>query len=92
MLALALVLLAGCVAADDKVDLPVATSGFEAWTAVVAKAMSYGNKNQGESLKALQSFQSDVMAKMQKTVRSELLSASTALKHKTTFYHQEKVA
>jgi hypothetical protein len=65
--ALALVLLAGCVAADDKVDLPVATSGFEAWTSVVAKAMSYGGKNQAESLKALQSFQSDVMAKMQKT-------------------------
>ncbi|EIE18333.1 hypothetical protein COCSUDRAFT_68296 [Coccomyxa subellipsoidea C-169] len=46
-------------------DLPVATSGFEKWVGVVAKAMSFGGRNQASSLQALKSFQASVAAKVQ---------------------------
>ncbi|EIE18332.1 hypothetical protein COCSUDRAFT_60299 [Coccomyxa subellipsoidea C-169] len=46
-------------------DLPVATSGFEEWAGVVAKAMSFGGRNQASSLQALKSFQASVAAKVQ---------------------------
>lgn len=72
--ALALVFLAGFAAAADKVDLPVATSGFEQWVGVVAKAMSFGGNNQASSLKALESFQAKVKANMEKTVWPAALS------------------
>jgi len=63
---LAVVVLASCAAAADKIDLPVATSGFEQWAGVVAKAMSFGGKDQAGSLQALKSFQAQVTANMQK--------------------------
>ncbi|KAK9915686.1 hypothetical protein WJX75_002653 [Coccomyxa subellipsoidea] len=62
---LAFVVLASCAAADTT-DLPVATSGFEQWAGVVGKAMSFGDKNQEQSLQSLKTFQSKVMANMQK--------------------------
>ncbi len=65
---LAFVVLASCASAADKIDLPVATGGFEQWAGVVGKAMSFGGKNQAESLQALKSFQGKVMANMQKQV------------------------
>ena len=68
-----LALLAAAVRADDNVDLPVATQGTEQWAGVLAKAMSAGGKNQGESLQALQSFQDKVFAKVAKTVRHPVL-------------------
>ncbi len=49
-------------------DLPVATSGFEEWAGVVAKAMSFGGRNQASSLQALKSFQASVAAKVQQQV------------------------
>lgn len=64
---LAFVVLASCAAADTT-DLPVATSGFEQWAGVVGKAMSFGDKNQEQSLQSLKTFQSKVMANMQKQV------------------------
>ena len=64
-----LALLAVAAVADDSVDLPVATQGTEQWAGVLAKAMSAGGRNQGESLQALQSFQEKVFAKVAKTVR-----------------------
>ncbi|EIE26081.1 hypothetical protein COCSUDRAFT_46483 [Coccomyxa subellipsoidea C-169] len=67
---LAFVVLASCASAADNIDLPVATGGFEQWAGVVGKAMSFGGKNQGESLQALKSFQGKVMANMQKQSNS----------------------
>ena len=55
-------------AADQSKDLPVATYGFEQWAGVVAKAMSFGGRNQEQSLAALKTFQSTVTAKMQEQV------------------------
>ncbi|BDA51464.1 hypothetical protein COCOBI_19-0190 [Coccomyxa sp. Obi] len=63
--AVALAVLAGSAAADG-LDLPVATHGFEQWAGVVAKAMSYGGRDQGTSLQALKSFQARVASNMQK--------------------------
>lgn len=64
---LALVVLASCASAST-VDLPVATGGFEQWAGVVGKAMSFGGKNQDQSLQALKTFQSKVFANVQKQV------------------------
>ena len=65
-----LVALAACVSADSgNVDLPVATEGTHEWAATVAKAMSFGAKDQGTAMSNLQSFQSKVMANLQKHVR-----------------------
>ncbi|CAL8465613.1 g5149 [Coccomyxa elongata] len=60
--AVALAVLAG----SDGYDLPVATHGFEQWAGVVAKAMSYGGRDQNKSLQALKSFQAKVASNMQK--------------------------
>ncbi|BDA50677.1 hypothetical protein COCOBI_16-3530 [Coccomyxa sp. Obi] len=49
----------------ETIDLPVATHGFEEWAGVVGKAMSFGGRNQEQSLQALKTFQSKVAAKMQ---------------------------
>ena len=65
--ALALTLLASSRALQC-LDLPVATSGFEEWVGVVAKAMSFGGRNQASSLQALKSFQASVAAKVQQQV------------------------
>ena len=73
-----LALLAAAVRADDNVDLPVATQGTEQWAGVLAKAMSAGGKNQGESLQALQSFQDKVFAKVAKTVSQPVLPCKGA--------------
>ncbi|BDA50676.1 hypothetical protein COCOBI_16-3520 [Coccomyxa sp. Obi] len=65
-IATVLVLLATVNGAQgQKVDLPVATHGFEQWAGVIAKAMSFGKRNQDETLQAFKSFQSDVIAGMQ---------------------------
>lgn len=64
---LALLVLASCASASN-IDLPVATGGFEQWAGVVGKAMSFGGKNQDQSLQALKSFQSKVFANVQKQV------------------------
>ncbi|CAL8470325.1 g9867 [Coccomyxa elongata] len=66
---LALVVLASCASAST-VDLPVATGGFEQWAGVVGKAMSFGGKNQDQSLQALKTFQSKVFANVQKQSES----------------------
>ncbi|BDA44365.1 hypothetical protein COCOBI_05-5490 [Coccomyxa sp. Obi] len=66
---LALLVLASYASADS-VDLPVATGGFEQWAGVVSKAMSFGGKNQDQSLQALKSFQSKVFANLQKQSES----------------------
>lgn len=67
--ALALVLLMAVSGTQcQTIDLPVATHGFEQWAGVVAKAMSFGRRNQAVSLQALRSFQSNVQAKMQEQV------------------------
>ena len=50
-------------------ELPVATQGTEQWAGVVAKAMTAGGMDHGESLQALQAFKTAVAAKMAKTVR-----------------------
>lgn len=55
-------------AVADNIDLPVATQGTEQWAGIVAKAMSFGGKNQAESLQAFKSFQTSVKSKMGKTV------------------------
>ncbi|KAK9917365.1 hypothetical protein WJX75_003560 [Coccomyxa subellipsoidea] len=52
-------------AAEGTTDLPVATYGFEEWAGVTAKAMSFGGRNQEQSLEALKGFQSKVTAKLQ---------------------------
>lgn len=57
-------------ATASSVELPVATSGFEEWAGVVAKAMSFGGRDQETSLQLLKSFQASVAAKMQKQVPS----------------------
>lgn len=63
------VLLATAIGAQGQtIDLPVATHGFDQWAGVVAKAMSFGKRNQEETLQAFKSFQSDVIAKMQEQV------------------------
>lgn len=80
---LAFVVLASCAAADTT-DLPVATSGFEQWAGVVGKAMSFGDKNQEQSLQSLKTFQSKVMANMQKQVH---LSAV----HEVWFWKQSNI-
>ena len=54
--------------ADQSNDLPVATFGFEQWAGVIAKAMSFGGRNQKQSLESLKGFQSKVTAKMQEQV------------------------
>ena len=64
--AVALAVLAG----SDGYDLPVATHGFEQWAGVVAKAMSYGGRDQDKSLQALKSFQARVASNMQNQVPS----------------------
>lgn len=64
--ALSLAVLAG----SDGYDLPVATHGFEQWAGVVAKAMSYGRRDQETSLQALKSFQTKVASNLQKQVPS----------------------
>ena len=51
-------------------ELPVATSGFEEWAGVVAKAMSFGGRDKENSLQSLKSFQASVAAKMQNQVSS----------------------
>ncbi|KAK9909770.1 hypothetical protein WJX75_007218 [Coccomyxa subellipsoidea] len=63
--AVALTALANSATATS-VELPVATSGFEEWAGVVAKAMSFGGRDQETSLQSLKSFQASVAAKMQK--------------------------
>ena len=55
-------------AAEGTTDLPVATYGFEEWAGVIAKAMSFGGRNQEQSLEALKGFQSKVTAKLQEQV------------------------
>ena len=50
-------------------ELPVATQGTEQWAGVVAKAMTAGGMDHGESMQALQAFKTAVAAKMAKTVR-----------------------
>ena len=68
--AVVLAALAACVSADSgNVDLPVATEGTHEWAATVAKAMSFGAKDQGTAMSNLQSFQSKVTANLQKQVR-----------------------
>ena len=47
----------------------MATGGFEQWAGVVGKAMSFGGKNQDQSLQAMKTFQSKVFANVQKQVR-----------------------
>jgi hypothetical protein len=55
-------------ATAKNVDLPAATSGFDAWTSVVAKAMSFGGKDKEQSLQALDGFQEKVMKSLNKQV------------------------
>ena len=47
----------------------MATQGTEQWAGVVAKAMTAGGMDHGESMQALQAFKTAVAAKMAKTVR-----------------------
>ncbi len=62
--------MAGCGVAHG-LDLPVATGGFQDWAQIVAKAVTYGGKDQEQSLQALQSFHTLVMTKFHKQVRRE---------------------
>lgn len=55
-------------APTSKLDLPMATHGFDAWTSVVAKAVSFGGRSQDHSLEALKDFQAKVMADFKKQV------------------------
>lgn len=54
--------------AADKLDLPVATSGFDQWIGVVAKAMTFGAKDQQQAVDNLKKFQSQVQGHLSKTV------------------------
>ena len=62
--------LSSTAAGSDQVDLPVATHGMDAWASVVGKAISFGGKNQEQSLEALKNFQEKVMSSFQKQVSS----------------------
>ena len=64
-------LMASALASD--IDLPVATQGTEQWAGVVAKALTFGGRDQAQSLQAMKSFQESVMAKMGTTVSSPFL-------------------
>lgn len=59
------------VAAEQPVDLPVATHGWDAWTGVVANAMSFGGRNKEKQLQALQDFQEITL----KSLRSQVTLA-----------------
>jgi hypothetical protein len=71
--AVGITLLCTLATADTTTDLPAATHGFDAWTSVVAKAMSFGGKDQAGSLQELSSFQEKVMASFKKQVRLILM-------------------
>ena len=65
----ALLLLAACASAQNR-DIPVATSGFEQWAGVVAKAMAFGGNDKDQTLQAVTNFQAKVLAKLQQKVRT----------------------
>ena len=51
--------------------------GTEQWAGVVAKAMTFGGRDQGKSMQAFKTFQSNVMTSLQKKVRGSRPSCSS---------------
>ena len=84
--AVALAVLAGSAAAEGY-DLPVATHGFDQWVGVVAKAMSFGGRDQDKSLQALKSFQARVASNMQNQVPSLPASRFCPTAHASEHMH-----
>ena len=66
MAALLLAVSRSCAASG--VDVPVALHGTEQWAGVVAKAMTWGGKDQAQSLQAFKAFQSRAMSALRRKV------------------------
>ena len=66
MAALLLAVSRSCEASG--VDVPVALHGTEQWAGVVAKAMTWGGKDQAQSLQAFEAFKSRAMSALRRKV------------------------
>ena len=64
----------------------MATQGTEQWAGVVAKAMTAGGMDHGQSMQALQAFKTAVAAKMAKTVRRPCFPKPLSAHRQTSFW------